>query len=269
MTEIPEHLLKRSRERRSAMGDGGDDAPSSAPAKAAATTPATTAAATAAATAPKPAPVVQAKPDPPYIQAAKQRTKIPFWAMAPLALLPVWAWMYVRSVQDHPTAVEGPRAIGAAVYGKCSGCHGAEGGGGSGRQLSAGEVLKTFPAIEDQMRWIVFGTEKYKAAGVTVYGNPNRAGGVHQTGSFGVMPGWQGELNDAQILAVVCYLRYDISGADQASTTYAAEYAKWCDTTAPGYEALAGGKTFADPEFANVGNAPKAGSDKPYPAAGA
>ena len=47
--EIPEHLLKRSRERRSALGLGGDDA---AAAPAAAATPATTAAAAPAAAAP-------------------------------------------------------------------------------------------------------------------------------------------------------------------------------------------------------------------------
>ena len=260
MTEIPEHLLKRSRDRRSASGGGAsDEAASSAPAKGAAAAPASPARAEA----PKPVtPVV--KPDPSYVRAAKERRKIPFWAMLPLSLLPVWAWMYVRSVQDHPVAVTGPRAAGAVIYGKCAGCHGAEGGGGAGRQLNNGEVLKTFPAIEDQLRWIEFGTEKYKAAGIGIYGNPNRVGGVHNTGSYGVMPGWKGELTDAEILAVVCYVRYDIGGADPTSTTYAAEYAKWCNPNAPQYEALKGGKTYADPEFKDVGVVPKAGIDKPY-----
>lgn len=259
MTEIPEHLLKRSKDRRSAMGGGSADEPaSSAPAKAAAAAPATPARAEA----PKPVAAPAPKPDPAYVRAAKERRKIPFWAMLPLSLLPVWAWMYVRSVQDHPEKVEGPRAVGEVVYGKCAGCHGAAGGGGAGRQLSNAEVLKTFPAIEDQARWMEFGTEKYKAAGIAIYGNPNREGGVHNTGSYGVMPGWKGELTDAEILAVTCYVRYDIGGADPASTTYAAEYEKWCNAESPEYAALKEGKTFADPEFAAIGNEPKAGGDK-------
>ena len=99
MTEIPEHLLKRSRERRSAIGQGGDaaDAPSDATAtsNAPATTPvATTPAAAPAASgppartaAPAPAAPPPPKPDPVYVQAAKQRRKIPFWAMATLSLI--------------------------------------------------------------------------------------------------------------------------------------------------------------------------------------
>lgn len=180
--------------------------------------------------------------------------------MLPLSVLPLWAWMYVRSVQDHPETVEGPVAAGAVLYGKCAGCHGGDGGGGAGRQLSNGETMKTFPAIEDLLRWIAFGTEKYKAAGVEIYGNPEREGGAHQTGSFGVMPGWQGELTDAQILAVSCYVRYNLSGTDPTDEAYAAEFEKWCSAESPEYLALEEGETFADEAFAAVGNAPKAGS---------
>ena len=84
MTEIPEHLLNRSKARRAdASGDAsGDSAPSSTPAVATPATPAK------AAEAPAPKPVVA---DPPYVAAAKSRKKIPFWAMAGLALLPAWA----------------------------------------------------------------------------------------------------------------------------------------------------------------------------------
>ena len=123
-------------------------------------------------------------------------------------------------------------------------------------------MLKTFPAVEDQLRWMLFGTEKYKAAGIAVYGNPNREGGAHNTGSYGVMPGWQGELSDAEILAVTCYVRFDLSGADSTAEPWAAEFEKWCSAESPEYAALREGMTYADPEFAAVGNAPKAGGDK-------
>lgn len=68
MTEIPEHLLNRSKARRAdASGDAsGDSAPSSTPAVATPATPAK------AAEAPAPKPVVA---DPPYVAAAKSRKR--------------------------------------------------------------------------------------------------------------------------------------------------------------------------------------------------
>jgi len=270
VTEIPEHLLKRSRERRSAIGGGdGDDASGSAPAKVA---PVATAAAASSAPArvdarpPVVVPVLP--PDPAYVRTSKERKKIPFWAMLPLSILPVWVFMYVRSVQDQSVAVAGPRATGEEAYGSCAGCHGGAGQGGSGRALNGGEVLETFPAIEDQMRWIAFATDKYKAAGIEIYGNPDREGGARATGSFGVMPGWQPELTDAEILAVVCYVRYDLSEADPADDAYADEYAEWCAPDAPKFTELEEGATFADPGFANVGATPKAGRADPFPPEG-
>src|SRR5688500_9699603 len=96
VTEIPEHLLKRSKERRSAMGRGEGSADAGAETPAATTdAPADAPAAVAkapATPAPKaaePAPKVEA-PIPPYIEAARRRRRIPVWAMPVLALLPVW-----------------------------------------------------------------------------------------------------------------------------------------------------------------------------------
>ena len=122
MTEIPEHLLKRSRERRSAIGQGGDDASAEAPtagaiAKTAAATPATTPpspsgpaprTAAAAPAAPKPP-----TPDPHYVTAYQQRPKVPFWAMATLSLMPVWGFMYVRALTDRREVSAGPHGEGA------------------------------------------------------------------------------------------------------------------------------------------------------------
>ena len=127
MTEIPEHLLKRSRDRRAALGLGGGDEPAAGRRRAGGEHPAATTAAEPAAAAPAgPAPRKAAaaappppppKPDPPYIAAAKKRPKIPFWAMAALSLMPIWLFMYVRSVTDAPEVAEGPIGVGAEVYG--------------------------------------------------------------------------------------------------------------------------------------------------------
>jgi mono/diheme cytochrome c family protein len=265
MTEIPEHLLKRSRDRRAALGLGGGEAAPSAEGaaeEAPAATPATTGAAPAAAppsgpvgrkAAAVPAEAPPPKPDPPYVAAAKSRAKIPFWAMAALSLMPIWAFMYVRSLTAPPETTEGPIGAGVEVYGNCSSCHGGAGEGStSGRQLNDGEVVETFPHIEDQLRFVYFGTEGYNLAGVTSYGDPEREGGAHNAGEFGLMPQWGasagGDLTDAEILAVVCHERYTLSGADTSSE----EYELWCSEESPMYAALEAGTPLADLDTAGI-----------------
>ena len=252
MTEIPEHLLKRSRERRAAIGQGGDEAASeSAPAsgaveKSAATAPAAAAPAStapAARTAAAEPPAAPApKPDPPYVVAAKQRRKVPFWAMATLSLMPVWGLMYVRALTDGGEVEAGPLGEGAEVYNNCASCHGAAGGGGVGYPFAEGEVLKTFPHIEDQIRYVYYGTEQYNLAGVEIYGNPEREGGPHVTGEQGVMPGFGGQLSEEEIVAVICHERYTLAGADPTSEEYEAEYEAWCSPEAPVFEEIALGE---------------------------
>jgi mono/diheme cytochrome c family protein len=257
VTEIPEHLLKRSRERRAAIGKGDDDGGDAA-ASESSSTPATTekTAAPAAAAAPSgpparaaaPAPAAPAppKPDPFYVKAAKQRRKVPWWAMATLGLMPVWGFIYVRSVTEPAEVAEGPLGIGAEEYGSCASCHGAAGGGGVGYPFSGGAVLDTFPNIEDQLRYVYWGTGEYNLAGISVYGNPERPGEVHVTGELGVMPqqGSEagGDLTDYEILGVVCHERYTLAGADPTSDEYAEEFEEFCSEESPVFEALEAGE---------------------------
>jgi mono/diheme cytochrome c family protein len=254
VTEIPEHLLKRSRERRAALGGGSDEA--SGGDSPAATTPAVTTqaeAAPAAATAPAgraaatpPAAPPPPKPDRPVVVAAKSRRRIPFWAMAALGLMPVWAFMYARSLTDQVEAVEGPLGMGAEVYGGCASCHGGSGEGGVGYAFTGGEVLATFPHIEDQLRYVYFGTGEYNLAGVEIYGDPEREGGPHVTGARGLMPQQGstvgGDLTDYEILSVVCHERYTLGGADPTSAEYAEEYEQWCSEESEIFAALEGGE---------------------------
>jgi mono/diheme cytochrome c family protein len=259
VTEIPEHLLKRSRERRSALGLGGDDAGSdsgaapaaSAPAKVESAAPAAPAGPAGRAAAPSPAAPPPPKPDSPVVAAAKRRKKIPFWAMTALSVLPVWGIMYARAVTSQPAEVAGPLGIGAEVYSSagCGGCHGAAGGGGAGYPFAGGEVMKTFPHIEDQLRYVYFGTQGYNLAGVTdAYGNPDREGGPHLPGGRGVMPAQGteagGGLTDEEILAVVCHERYALGGADPGGD-FAEEFEKWCSEESEIFVALEGGTTLA------------------------
>lgn len=256
MTEIPEHLLKRSKAAK-AKAEGAEppaDAPaaaagSSAPAKAEAAAPAVAAKAAAPAAPAGPPP---AKPDIPVVAAAKSRKRVPFWAMATLSLLPLWAFMYVRGLTYKEHKAAGPLGTGAEVFvsSACTGCHGANGEGGVGYAFAGGEVLKTFPHIEDQLRFVYNGTQAYQTAGIAVYGDPNRAGGAHTTGAKGIMPNFGAEtggaLTDAEILAVVCHERYTLGGADPAGD-FLEEYEKWCSPEAPAWVGLEDGTfTFAD-----------------------
>ena len=173
MTEIPEHLLKRSRERRAALGLGGD-APrgrtGERPTRRASSRPRPPRRRPR----PRPAPAAgrsrSAKPEPPkpepaYIQAAKRRKRIPYWAMPVLAALPLWGYIYVRTLEPPPAGEDDPLVLGAD---------------GLRRQLRLlprrhrrrrrrrpafvdGAVLETFPDWRDQAAWVRLGTDGWPA----------------------------------------------------------------------------------------------------------
>ncbi len=220
MTEIPEHLLKRSKARRAAMGlpggEGGDSADNPAAEPAAASegasvekaAPATAAAraATPAAAAPPPPP----PPLPPYVQAAQRRRRVPFWAMPVVALLPVWAFLYLGAVQVPPKN-DDALALGEEVYAKCSSCHGGTGGGGVGAQLNQGQVLQTFKNPKDMMMWIHLGADKGTRPDGT-YGDLGRKGGPANIKTLpGKMPAFP-DLSAEELAAVTRYIREEFSG---------------------------------------------------------
>src|SRR3954468_10088759 len=159
MTQVPEYLLQRSRERRAALGlppSGGGEAPApAAPAEggeapaAAAATPATTEAAAPATAAPAAAPAgPPPEPEPVYFEPPAARSGIPAWVVPVLAVLPIWAFAYIGALNPPSSAapVLTPLQQGAQVYGKnCSPCHGTQGEGGVGPKLAGGEAKLTFP----------------------------------------------------------------------------------------------------------------------------
>lgn len=206
MTEVPDYLLQRSRERRAALGLGGDDTGDAAvvPAGSAEAAPAAAAAAT---PAPAPPPEIEKveppKPVAPWVQAAQERKKIPVW-MAPVALfLPIWGFMVWGTLEEPTREAEGPIAAGGGIYAAgCATCHGAGGGGGVGYQLNDGEVLVTFPDVEGHIAWVVNGTENTGS----VYGAADRPGGQRVTGGQGNMPAFA-SLESLEILEVVLYER--------------------------------------------------------------
>lgn len=205
MTEIPEHLLKRSRERKAAMSG---EAPAEATPEAgtdvepaAAATPAVAA-----------APVPEVVPEPvrvaPYVKAYESRKKMPYWIIPVLLTLPVWAAMYVGTLERVPQGLTGLLGEGEHLYVEagCSGCHGGEGGGGIGPALADGAVHVTFTSIEDQMVWIA------KGSAIVGTGNTySSADSVNPKAVSGQMPGFAlgatNELDIEELLAVTLYER--------------------------------------------------------------
>lgn len=210
MTEVPEHLLARSRARRAAVtGGGGEDAP--APAATPATTESAPAAAAPAkveaAAAPAVATPAAPEPTPPWVEAAQTRKKIPFWAVPVLFFLPIWAVVYALTL-DPPTEADSPLSLGEEVYLNkgCSGCHGASGAGGGAIPALTGDgnVTEVWPTPGLQVAWIALGSDGWLAAG-----NETMENGKPVAGG---MPGWAASLTPAEIMEVTLHERATMNG---------------------------------------------------------
>ena len=79
--------------------------------------------------------------------------------MPVLAALPIWVFIYMEAMSPVKAQATGALAVGAQVFAnKCSACHGNGGEGGTGYKLNEGEVLKTFPKLEDQVKFVFNGS---------------------------------------------------------------------------------------------------------------
>ena len=237
MTEIPEHLLKRSKERRAAIG--GEEAPADDPASASdpgeavEAAPATPSPVAAAVAAPEPVPVPPMRPE---VEAAVRRKKIPIWAMPVLVALPLWAYVYQATLEPAPTGELTPVEEGGLVYkaSACSGCHGA-GGAGSASVPGLTGVLETWPDYRDQMMWVRLGSTGWGEF-ADVYGATDKP-------VQGGMPGHPA-LDDEELARVVLYERVEFGGLEEGSEEYLALL-----------EVAEGTKTFADVGLGDVSTA--------------
>jgi mono/diheme cytochrome c family protein len=215
VTEIPEHLLKRSKERRAAIGGEeaeatSEGAPSTEVAETEATAPAPAAAAAVAT--PEPAPVP--KPVRPEVAAALSRKKVPYWAMPVLAALPLWAYVYQATLEPAPTGELTPVEEGGEIYDRaaCVGCHQA-GGGGSSSAPSLEAVEATFPDFRDHLLWVRVGNAGWLAKSGDTYG------ATDTPTNGGTMPDHP-TLTDQELAQVVLYERVEFGGMQEEGEEY-------------------------------------------------
>lgn len=161
MTEIPDHLLERTRSRRQALGlpvsDGASGAVASAGAPAAGggggggAAPATLPKGPVAPSGPTTLAASVPKALPPFLLAAQRRQRIPMWALPVVLILPLWAFLYAGTLEPAPSRTLTLAQAGAGLYNGsagCAACHGAGGGGGVGPKLS--EARSSAPS---PIRW--------------------------------------------------------------------------------------------------------------------
>lgn len=207
LTEIPEHLLKRSRERRAAMG-GDDDRATKAELAGESSSPDRhtndpSPSQSSMPTHPAPMPAEPATPPSPMVEAYQKRRRIPFWAMPVLAALPLWAYVYLGTLSPPPAGA-GPETLGAELYAGsgCGGCHGV-GGAGSGAfpGFTNGRVYETWPSFVDHFDWVRLGSSGWLQERGGTYGATGKpvAGG---------MPGFgEDQISDADLIFLVLHER--------------------------------------------------------------
>ncbi len=213
MTEVPDYLLQRSRERRAALGLGGDEeggalAPTG---DAGGASPATASAASASPAVAAPAPIAPGVPDPepsapaPNVQAALRRKRVPMWALPVVGLLPLWGYVYAGTLEPPTVEASGALVVGEGIYNTCAACHGADGGGGVGPALTQlGDVFST-PA--DQMHWVALGSTGWQAEVGDTYGDTNKP-------VNGGMPAFAESITPEELTSVIVYERTTFSGLD-------------------------------------------------------
>ncbi len=122
-------------------------------------------------------------------------------------------------------------ALGQELYATCSGCHGANGGGGVGPAF--GGVNNTFGQCSDHIEWVRLGSAGFLAAGRNTYGDLGKTVG-------GGMPGYP-NLSDEEIASVIAFERIRFGGGAVDAELDNCGLVEAADAPAEGEEAPADG----------------------------
>jgi mono/diheme cytochrome c family protein len=134
--------------------------------------------------------------------------------MPVLAALPLWAYVYQATLEPAPSGELTPVEEGGEAYiqAGCSGCHGAEGGGGSAPSFE--EVVKgTFPDFRDHLMWVRVGNQAWLDRSGGTYGATDKP----TTGNL--MPDHP-NLTDQQLALVILYERVHAGGMEEEGEEY-------------------------------------------------
>jgi mono/diheme cytochrome c family protein len=107
-----------------------------------------------------------------------------------------------------PPSIADVLARGGTVYQEegCANCHGPEGTGEIGPDLSG--VLDTFGSCDDQVEWVSLGSARWRQQRDSSYGDTNKP-------VRGGMPGFGERLEEDQIRRVVSFTRSEFAGGDE------------------------------------------------------
>lgn len=250
MVDIPEHLLKRSRDAKAQAGtepasepDADDtdtaDAPEPEAAEAAAPAGAVEPAAvepevttpggvelepvaTAAPARPEPARAYAPASQPTGLHHGYRGAHVPGWLVPVYILVPILiialGMSIVNAVEEEEGAAEAAGPDAEAIYAKnCASCHGPDGGGGVGPALAAvGDVFPDFKAMYDWVATVAAETD-----------GPYGEGGAGNNGAgatSGRMPAFTSTLSEAEIYAVVAHEREKFGGMDPSTFPPATDF---------------------------------------------
>lgn len=252
MADIPEHLLKRSRDAKARAGGESEEAPAvedrGSPEPDEAEAPAGEAPETTSdeteevaveepvgqelepAPAPAPAEVAPATAAKVYAPASQptgvargyRGARVPAWLIpvyiaVPLLMIAL-TFSIVNALEEEANNSSSTGPDGAAIYTKqCAACHGPEGGGGVGPALA--NVGKVFPDFKTMYEWVL------NVAAET--NGPYGEGGQGNNGEgarTGAMPAFEGTLSPEEIYAVVAHEREVYGGEDPSTFPPIEEY---------------------------------------------
>ncbi len=86
-------------------------------------------------------------------------------ALVALVVFGVMHFTHGNSSGDHIIGTTAPFDAATAFAIRCAGCHGAGGSGGTGPRLSGGAVIRDFPNIDDQVKFVTNGKPPMPAFG--------------------------------------------------------------------------------------------------------
>lgn len=145
------------------------------------------------------------------VTARGRRAKVPFWAVPVLAALPVWAYVYVGTLDPPESASSG--TVGADVYAEaCAACHGSEGQGGTGPGFAGGAVFETWPSFDDHIEWVQLGGTLWAERHGPTYGDTDKPV------NGAAMPGFDDQLTDRELVHVVLHERTVLAGTNPDPT---------------------------------------------------